>query len=123
MKNVKNNQLEESIFDLKQLWDTIPAPQRNTPNAYLIIEYLSRILIKLKRYDEAFIWGIKGTDFNLTRNQAGEAEFLLGIIAYESGNHEFAKDMFLIAKKRSKGRVFKDENPEYLKLIDGFEFK
>lgn len=119
----KNNQFGECIEDLKQLWETIPAPKENIPNAYLVVEYLSRILLKLDKYDEAFMWGIKGTVFNSTRNQAGEAEFLLGEIAYQSGYHEFAKDMFLIAKKRSKGRIFKNENPEFLKLIDGLDFK
>ena len=117
------NEFECCIFELEKLWESIPDPKHSNPNAYLIIAYICKIYMKMEKYDLAYIWGIKGTQFNHVRNNAGEAEFLLGEIAFKSGEMEFAKDMFLISKKRSGGRCFKGENPDYKNLLNDMDVK
>lgn len=124
----KEHKYDECIQELNSLWNEIPEPKTeyDDGNVYLIIEYFVSILLKMNNYDEAYKWAIKGTIFNLKRNLAGEAEFLIGKVAFAKGDYEFAKDMFYIAKKRSSGRCFKGIDPksnEYKDLIKDYDLR
>ncbi len=115
----KQGLFPECIEDLKKLWISLPEPKSTVSNTYLIIEYMVRTYMKMKEFEQALLWGIKGTEYNGKRNLKGEAEFLLGEVAFEMGYFEFAKDMFILAKKRSHKQAFKEANPQYLKLLKG----
>lgn len=124
----KEMKYDECIQDLNKLWNEIPEPKTDYDdgNVYLVIEYFVSILLKMNSFDEAYKWAIKGTIYNQKRNLAGEAEFLIGRVAYANGDIEFAKDMFFIAKKRSGGRCFKGIDPnsnDYKELILNFDLK
>ncbi|MCW7490917.1 hypothetical protein [Leptospira meyeri] len=121
----KENKYEECITDLVKVWNDIPEPKIDFPdgNVYLVFEYFVRIYLKLQKFDEAYKWAIESTVFNNNRNRAGESEFLIGKVAFENENFEFAKDMFYIAKKRSGGRCFDGQNSDYKNLLKDFDLK
>ncbi|MCW7471833.1 hypothetical protein [Leptospira kanakyensis] len=124
----KKEKYNECIEDLINLWNEIPEPKTdyNDGNVYLITEYLVMIFLKMEKFDEAYKWAIQSTIFNNKRNLAGEAEFLIGKVAFAKNDFEFAKNMFYLAKKRSGGRCFEgnDSNSKaYKDLLKNFDLK
>ncbi len=109
---------EECLKELKLLWDKYPEPKELIGNTYLIILYFVKTLMLLGRKNEALDWALKGILYNGTRNLAGEAELLIGSIAYEMDRIKLAKDMFITAREKGGKRVFKEEKKEYLDLTE-----
>ena len=105
---------------LKKLWDLwikIPEPKVDTANAYLVIEYGVAFALKAGELDEAQKWAALAPDFAAKRQDRGEVEFLIGKVAFERGEIEIAKENFLIANVKSKGRIFEGEDKKYKKVI------
>lgn len=105
---------------LKQLWDLwvrIPEPKSGTPNAYLVIEYGVAFSLKSGDLDQAQKWASLAPAFAEKRQDRGEVEFLMGKVAFERGEIEIARERFLVANMKSKGRLFEGEPKKYKDLI------
>ena len=102
---------------LHSIWDKIPEPKVETPNAYMVIEYGAALSLRTKDFDEARIWASRAPLFIEKRNDSGEVEYLIGKVAFECGETETAKQNFVIANKKSKGRIFQGEDAKYRALI------
>ncbi len=73
--------------------------------------------LKLGDLDGAWRWASQAQAFASKRHDAGEAEFLVGKVAFERGDTEAAKANFLAAKRKSRGRLFQGADPKYRALI------
>ena len=49
----------------------------------------------------------------------GNPEFFMGKVHFAKGEMEKAKEYFVKVRKNSGWSLFKDENPEYRKLVEG----
>jgi len=116
-KKFQAGDLHGGLALLRELWEQIPAPQVATQNAYLVLEYGVAFALKLQDYDEARLWANRALDFKAKRQDSGEVEFLVGKVAYESGQLDVAKAQFQMAKSKSKGRIFQGEDSKYVALL------
>jgi hypothetical protein len=105
------------LINLWDLWNRIPEPKADTPNAFLVIEYGVAFALKLRELEEAQKWATLAPAFSERRQDRGEVEFLVGKVAFERGEMEIAKRSFLISNVKSKGRIFEGENRKYIKII------
>jgi hypothetical protein len=112
-----SNSFNEGLQRLTRIWDEIPEPKEMTPNAYLLIEYAVVLSMKIGDLDLAQIWASKATAFADVRHDMGEAEFLIGKVAFERGETEVAKKQFLTAFEKSEGRALEGQDPKYKRLI------
>jgi len=115
----KTGEFLQALGLVEELWQSIPEPKVAVGNAYNIIEYAVALCMKLNRLDDAWAWASHGPQFNETRKDIGESEFLLGKVAYERGDLVTAKANFQVAKEKSKGRIFQGEDPKYKALLKG----
>lgn len=56
--------------------------------------------------------------FAAKRQDMGEAEFLVGKVAFERGDLQTAKKQFAIANAKSDGRAFEAKDERYRRLLD-----
>lgn len=110
--------LHEGLERLRLLWTRIPEPKTDTPNAYLIVEYGAALSLKVHDLEQAQDWADHALTFADVRQDIGEAEFLIGKVAFERGEMEKAKSHFLIANYKSEGRIFEAKDAHYKRLID-----
>ena len=102
---------------LHDLWARIPEPKTQTLNAYLVLEYGVAFALKAGDLDEAQRWAALAPDFAKVRQDMGEAEFLVGKVAFERGEYEAARESFFVANAKSEGRAFEGEDEKYRRLI------
>ena len=95
----------DGLVEIRRLWDAIPAPKHEDPN------------MQAGDLNGAWEWALLGPGCIGVSQDLGEAEFLLGKVAYERGDPEAAKSNFLLAKKKSHGRIFLGEDKKYEALI------
>lgn len=105
------------LLKLKELWESIPEPKSNTPNAYLVIEYAVKLSMQAGDLDRAWRWAILAPKHNQGRHDLGEADFLVGKVAFERGDVGTAKEQFAIANEKSRGRIFRGEDAKYKAII------
>ena len=110
-------EFQAGIQELWSLWAKIPDPKTDTLNAYLVIEYGVAFALKAGDVDEAQKWAAMAPDFARVRQDMGEVEFLIGKVAFERGEHEIARENFLIANAKSEGRAFEGKDKKYRELI------
>src|SRR5262245_25855768 len=101
----------------RELWDRITEPKVEVPDAYNVLEYAVAFALKMKDLDEAWRWACLAPSFKEARQDRGEVEFLVGRVAFARDEMDTAKENFLVAKKKSRGRIFKGEDPRFLRLI------
>lgn len=109
--------LDTGSKELWKLWDAIPDPKIDTPNAYLVIEYGVAFALKGGALNEAQKWVAFAPPFAEIRHDMGEVEFLIGKVAFARSEYDVAKENFLIANVKSEGRAFEDEDRKYRQLI------
>jgi hypothetical protein len=114
----KEGRYDDCIRSLQLLWDKIPKPKEQDGNTFLILLYLTKILILQDKKEEALEWALKGILYNGTRSLVGESELLVGSCAFEAGRMELARDMFCIARSKGGKRLFRMEKKEYLELAN-----
>lgn len=105
------------LLKLQELWDSMPEPKVDIPNVYLVIEYAVKLSMQVGDIDSAWQWAILAPKYNRRRQDLGEAEFLVGKVAFEKGDMDTARDQFAIANEKSRGRIFYDEDPKYKAVI------
>jgi hypothetical protein len=108
---------DAGLNELWQLWDNIPEPKTDTPNAYLVVEYGVAFSLRRGDLDEAQKWADLAPDFAEKRQDMGEVELLVGKVAFERGDFELAREKLLIADAKSEGRAFESEDKKYRALI------
>ena len=108
-----------ALARLNRLWEGIPEPKMEVSNVYMIIEYAVELLIRAGDMDKAWQWALLAPKYNKRRQDLGEAEFLLGRVAFERGDFKVAEANFAIANEKSNGRIFRGENPKYKAIIYG----
>jgi hypothetical protein len=113
----QSGDLSTGLRDLDSLWDRIPEPKTETANSYMVIEYAVAFTLRLKDLDQAKKWASRAALFTGKRQDKGEVEFLVGKVAFECGETEAAKQSFVVANKKSRGRIFQGEDPKYRTLI------
>jgi hypothetical protein len=106
-----------SLKKLWDLWKQIPDPKVETSNAYMVIEYGVAFCLKMRELDEAQKWAVLAPPFRVKRQDRGEVEFLVGKVAFERGEVDIARENFIAANTKSKGRIFQGEDPKYKALI------
>lgn len=106
-----------ALDELHRLWDEIPEPKVGTSNAYWVLEYGVACAMKAGDLDEAQEWAALAPGFAQKRHDLGEVEFLIGKVAFERGELEVARQNFLVAKAKSRGRIFQGKDSKYKQLI------
>lgn len=113
----KQGALQSGLLKLQELWDSIQEPKTNVANSYLVIEYAVKFSMELGNLDKAWEWAKLAPIYNKNRQDIGEAEFLVGKVAYEKGDINEAKNQFHIANEKSQGKIFHGEDLKYKKLL------
>ena len=113
----KAGDFSTGLEKVRSLWASIPEPKSDTANAYLVIEYGVAFAFRLGDLDEAQQWASEAPAFAEERLDSGEVEFLVGKVAFERGELDVAKENFLVARQKSKGRIFQGEDPKYQALL------
>lgn len=114
-----NGDYSGAMDRLKSLWDSIPEPKSECANVYMLIEYAVAVCMRSGDIDEAWRWALLAPEYNKKRQDLGEAEFLIGKVAFERGDFQLAEASFSIANHKSNGRIFRGEDPKYRALITG----
>ncbi len=113
----KLGDFESSLIKLQQVWDSLPEPKSNVANSFLVITYAVKISMHIGDLEQAWTWASLALSYNKGRQDIGEAEFLVGKVAFERGDVATARELFVIADSKSLGRVFHGEDSKYRKLI------
>lgn len=108
---------QAGLIQLQEIWNSIHEPKTDVPNSYLIIEYAVKLSMKAGDLDKAWDWASLASQFKLHRKDLGEVECLLGIVAFERGDLQKAKEQLSIAHEKSKGRIFQGEDPKYKNFL------
>ena len=114
----RTGDLQAGLIALRSLWARVPDPKPETANAYLVVEYGVAFALKDGDLDEAQRWADRAPMFAAVRHDLGEAEFLLGRVAFERGDLLKAKEQFLVANMKSEGRAFEAKDERYRSLIE-----
>ena len=104
---------------INKLWETLPEPKAEVPNVYMLIEYAAALSMSAGDMDDAWRWALLAPKYNKRRQDLGEAEFLVGKVAFERGDTEVAAANLLVANRKSNGRIFRGEDPKYKSIIQG----
>ena len=101
----------------RALWVRLPEPRTEVPDAYNVIEYAVACALRMQDLDQAWSWACLAPSFSEHRQDRGEAEFLVGRVAFARGDMALARTHFLVAKSKSRGRLFEGEDPRYRALV------
>jgi hypothetical protein len=112
-----NENFIQSIKFLEEAWEKLPEPKGAYDDSYYIAEEIIRVSLLVKDLKKAKKWSEIIFSCDLERIDSGEREFFAGQVAYESGEMEIAKEYFIIANKKSRGRCFEDEDEKYRKFF------
>lgn len=113
----RSGDFQAGLLKLKELWESIPEPKANIQNSYLVIEYAVKFAMQAGDLDKAWQWAALAPKYNQNRQDLGEAEFLVGKVAFERGDFGTAKEQFVIANEKSRGRIFRGEDSKYKAII------
>ena len=89
--------LEKSINLLKVAWEELPNSKYDYDYSYHIARHTTKILIELKAFAKASKWTEITSKCDPERADIGKKEFLIGQVAFESGQEQKAIEYFKIA--------------------------
>lgn len=115
----EDGKIDEALEVIMNTWNEFLTPKVEQSLFYILVEDLIKICIKSKRYDlgNKYISLLFVSD--LERVDDGQRELISGILSYEQGNLDVAKELFYIANSKSNGRIFNEkENKRYKKLLE-----
>ena len=69
--------------------------------------------LRIGELDVAEKWSDILMKCNLARYDSGEREFIKGRVLYEKGALPQAKELFIVANSKSRGRCFEDYDSKY----------
>ena len=111
--------IEEKIKRLASFYENLPEPKTEINNSYLFVYSIGEFALEINDLDLAEKWGTVGMQYKGIHGLLGEQEFFMGKVYFAKGEMEKAKEYFVKVRKNSGWRLFKDENPEYRKLVEG----
>ncbi len=111
--------VEEKIKKLSSFYESLPEPKTEARNSYLFVDKIGLLALQINDLDLAEKWGEIGMQYRGIHGLLGEQEFFLGQVYFAKGEMEKAKEYFVKVRKNSGWRLFRDENPEYRKLVEG----
>ncbi len=85
----------------------------------MFVDKIGRLTLQINDLDLAEKWGEIGMQYRGIHGLLGEQEFFLGQVYFAKGEMEKAKEYFVKVRKNSGWRLFRDENSEYRKLVEG----
>ncbi len=115
--NLKGLNSEEKINKLVNFYKQLPEPRTEIHGSYLFVYKIGFLALANGNYDLAEEWGLIGLKYKGIYGLLGEEEFFLGQVYFAKGDMDKAKEYFTKVYENSKTRLFREENPEYLKLI------
>ena len=98
---------------LENAWKKLEEPKQEKEESFHIATFLIDFSIEEKMYEKAEKWGEIIQTCALTRHDSGHREFLLAKAKYRLKKLDEAKELMNIAFKKSKGRCFENQDPEY----------
>ena len=110
---------EEEINKLSDFYEKLPEPKTEVNNSYLFVRPIGLQALEHNDYDLAEKWGLIGMQYKGIHGLLVEQDFFLGQVYFAKGELDKAKEYFEKVYKNSKWRLFKGENPEYRKLVEG----
>lgn len=113
----EKKEYDSCIKNLKTAWELLPDEKIKWNESYLIADYLAAVYVLEKKFDDALNWSTILQKCDLERGDFGEREFALGKVYYEMQDLEKAKEQFIIAMKKSEGRMFEGEDKKYIDLV------
>lgn len=116
--NVKDCTIKEKIDRYTSFYEKLPDPKTEVRNSYLFVAIIGELALEDGDYDLAEKWGVIGLQYKGIHGLLGEQEFFLGQVYFAKGEIEKAREYFVKVRKNSGWRLFKDENPEYRKLVE-----
>ena len=99
---------EEREKVLLEAWELLPLPKEQWEVSFTLAYYLINGYIKMNTPLKAKKWA--EIIFDPERKSHGERELYAGIVAYELGDFEKAREYFDIVQKDSGGRLWKRPN-------------
>ncbi len=105
------------LKEIQEYWDNLPDPKEDVEHSYILVILGANIALVIKEYDIATKWAQLLLRYNEILSDLGESEFLIGMVAYFENDMKTAKEYFLIANKKSRGKFFQGKNPEYKKQL------
>ena len=101
------NKFENEIKSYLQAWAIIPEPKLQYSESYHISIALGRTYVKTSDLKSAKEWSEILFKSALHRIDSGHRDFLAGMVDFELGQFDSAKEYFKTADKKSKGRCWK----------------
>ncbi len=92
---------------LIEAWALLPEPKDIYDESFHIATYAVDNYIMLNKFEYAKKWAEILQKCSLERHDSGERELQTAKVAFEMADFELAKKLFLVANKKSGGRVFK----------------
>lgn len=113
-----DDSIEERLNKLETLWNSLPQPQEEIQNSYLIIAKIVNIALNINDLEKAWMWAQRALAYSGRFNLAGESEYIVGEVAYERTDYDTARTYFLKVRKISGKRLFKGKNPKYFEITE-----
>ncbi|MDE6719863.1 MAG: hypothetical protein K2J68_08425 [Treponemataceae bacterium] len=110
--------VEEKIKKLSSFYESLPEPRTEARNSHLFVVKIGNLALQINDLDLAEKWGKIRMQYKGIHWLLGEPEFFLGKVYFAKGEMEKAKEYFVKVHKNSGWRLFRDENPEYRKLVE-----
>jgi len=107
----------ESVQLMLEAWSTLPEPKFTFDDSYRIAKRIINSYMDGQQLAEAKKWSDTLYSCDTERIDSGEREFFSGKVAYEMGDKDKAKEYFVVANQKSRGRCFIDEEKKYKNLI------
>lgn len=112
-----NGDLLQSVDLLKKAWQELPNSKYVYDDSYHIARFISKISMELNDFTQSKEWAFIVEKCDPERGDIGEKEFLIGQVAYESGEELEALRYLKIANDKSDGLCFQGEDEKYRKLL------
>ena len=120
---LNSHNFSEELSLLLECWALIPGDKYSYDESYLVAWRVVQLAIETKNIPLMNEWKKHIALADPERADSGHREMLLGKIAYMNNNLQEAKELFLIADKKSEGRCFKPSDSKYRDFMLGKESK
>ena len=118
---LNNRKFDEELSLLLDCWALIPNEKYIYDESYLVAWRIVQLAIETKNIPLMNEWKKHIELADPERADSGQREMLLGKIAYLNNNLQEARELFLVANKKSEGRCFKKSDSKYKEFMLGKE--
>lgn len=111
---------KSSFEKYEQCLAMIPEPKKEYGDASCVMEWMIENYLVIQDYHNAKKWIDELEGYVKNRAIMGDFEFLKGRVYFESGDLDIAYENFKIAKEKTKGRCFKEQDKKYIDFFRGY---